>query len=238
MSQGTTKGVPIDPDGTLANNSDVLVPSQKAVKTYAAPIISPNFTGTPTVPTAALGTNTTQAASTAFVLANSSSAYPIIPIFSGKRRYTSFVSMSTTAGYQGNVIYIPYVTEKPHTVVSIGVNVVTAIAASNCKFALYADDGVGNPTGSPLDFSGDISTATTGIKSYTFTTPISLTSQLYWMSIQVSAGITIEYATTVMNLFETRGKVAVYQTQAYGAFPVPSNLLLLNNSPLTFMIPQ
>lgn len=34
-----------------------------------APVASPTFTGTPTVPTAAVGTNTTQAASTAFVKA-------------------------------------------------------------------------------------------------------------------------------------------------------------------------
>jgi len=34
MAQGTTKGVPIDIDSTLAANSDLLVPSQKAIKTY------------------------------------------------------------------------------------------------------------------------------------------------------------------------------------------------------------
>lgn len=34
MAQGTTKWVPIDTDGALANDSDLLVPSQKAVKTY------------------------------------------------------------------------------------------------------------------------------------------------------------------------------------------------------------
>ena len=34
MSHGSTKGVPIDTDVTLAGNSDQLVPSQKAVKTY------------------------------------------------------------------------------------------------------------------------------------------------------------------------------------------------------------
>lgn len=33
MSQGSTKGVPIDTDSTMASNSDALVPSQKAVKT-------------------------------------------------------------------------------------------------------------------------------------------------------------------------------------------------------------
>jgi hypothetical protein len=34
MAHGSTKGVPIDIDPLLANNSDLLVPSQKAVKTY------------------------------------------------------------------------------------------------------------------------------------------------------------------------------------------------------------
>jgi hypothetical protein len=37
MAQGTTKGVPIDTDPTLAADSDLLVPSQKAVKSYAQP---------------------------------------------------------------------------------------------------------------------------------------------------------------------------------------------------------
>jgi hypothetical protein len=34
MSQGFTKGIPIDYDGSLSANSDLLVSSQKAVKTY------------------------------------------------------------------------------------------------------------------------------------------------------------------------------------------------------------
>lgn len=34
MSQSYTRGVPIDPDATLSNNSDLLVASQKATKTY------------------------------------------------------------------------------------------------------------------------------------------------------------------------------------------------------------
>lgn len=40
MAQGTTKGLPIDIDGTLSANSDMLVASQKAVKTYADTKIS------------------------------------------------------------------------------------------------------------------------------------------------------------------------------------------------------
>lgn len=34
MSQGGVHGVPIDTDVTLSSNSDLLVPSQKAVKAY------------------------------------------------------------------------------------------------------------------------------------------------------------------------------------------------------------
>ena len=34
MAHGPTRGIPIDTDGTLAGNSDQLVASQKAVKTY------------------------------------------------------------------------------------------------------------------------------------------------------------------------------------------------------------
>ncbi len=63
-------GLALDTDGTLAANSDAKIASQKAVKTAVdlkAALASPALTGTPTVPTAAQGTNTTQAASTAYV---------------------------------------------------------------------------------------------------------------------------------------------------------------------------
>jgi hypothetical protein len=34
MAQGYTKGIPLSTDGTLSANSDLIVPSQKAIKTY------------------------------------------------------------------------------------------------------------------------------------------------------------------------------------------------------------
>ena len=40
MAQGTTRGVPIDIDPLLTADSDLLVPSQKAVKSYAQPKLS------------------------------------------------------------------------------------------------------------------------------------------------------------------------------------------------------
>ena len=52
------------------NFSDLLDVATARANLAAAPLASPTFTGTPAVPTATVGTDTTQIASTAFVLAN------------------------------------------------------------------------------------------------------------------------------------------------------------------------
>ena len=59
-------------NGTAAIGASTLVARQDHVHpidTSRAPLASPTFTGTPTAPTAAAGTNTTQIATTAFVVA-------------------------------------------------------------------------------------------------------------------------------------------------------------------------
>lgn len=60
--------------GTVSATDSVLQAVQKLNGNAAllAPLASPTLTGTPTAPTATLGTNTTQIATTAFVLANAS----------------------------------------------------------------------------------------------------------------------------------------------------------------------
>lgn len=67
----------VDEDN-LASNSDQKLPTQQSVKAYVdtkaqsyAPLASPALTGTPTAPTAAISTNTTQVATTAFVMSES-----------------------------------------------------------------------------------------------------------------------------------------------------------------------
>ena len=60
--------------GSVDNTSDANKPvstAQQAALNLKANLASPTFTGVPAVPTAGAGTNTTQAASTAYVLANS-----------------------------------------------------------------------------------------------------------------------------------------------------------------------
>jgi sugar lactone lactonase YvrE len=56
------------------NLSDLLDVSAARTNLGAAPLASPTFTGTPAAPTATVGTDTTQVATTAFVLANGSSS--------------------------------------------------------------------------------------------------------------------------------------------------------------------
>ena len=101
MSQGFTKGTPIDTDPTLSLNSDIVVPSQKAVKTYVdtglatkASLASPSFTGTPTSPTAAPGTNDTQIATTAFVQSTISGGVAV-PSYTMKANNTGVSAVPT-----------------------------------------------------------------------------------------------------------------------------------------------
>jgi len=60
---------------TITRDTEVNTATQSALD-LKANLISPQFTGTPVVPTAAANTNTTQAASTAFVVGQASSATP------------------------------------------------------------------------------------------------------------------------------------------------------------------
>lgn len=88
---GGPSGVTNTPLKNLANRTKYLKDQVDSLATNKAPLASPAFTGTPTVPTAAAGTNTTQAASTAFVSAAVSAAAPNLtpyapkasPVFTG-----------------------------------------------------------------------------------------------------------------------------------------------------------
>lgn len=67
-----TDGIVVAQGGTPGTPGSATIREATAAQLLAttAPLSSPAFTGTPTVPTAILGTNTTQAASTAFVTTN------------------------------------------------------------------------------------------------------------------------------------------------------------------------
>lgn len=65
---GGPTGVTNTPLKNLTNRTKYLKDHVDALESSRAPLASPAFTGTPTAPTAASGTNTTQIATTAFVM--------------------------------------------------------------------------------------------------------------------------------------------------------------------------
>lgn len=91
---GLTTGDPLKRvKGTELDDEFDAISTAIATKANSA---SPEFTGTPTVPTASAGTNTTQAASTAFVQAAIALLYPVGSIYINA---TSAVNPGTLLGF-------------------------------------------------------------------------------------------------------------------------------------------
>jgi hypothetical protein len=121
MAQGTTKGVPIDTDITLSLNSDLVVPSQKAVVSYLNTKITgttnyiSKFTGTNTISNSLLQDNSTTlgiggllATSQFYVTQNalqygiySTNGYTTGVTYGGTFRATG-VKASSNVGIEGN----------------------------------------------------------------------------------------------------------------------------------------
>lgn len=123
--------------------------------TKKAPLASPAFTGTPTVPTALIGTNTTQAASTAFVIANAGGSPPVTSVFTR----TGAIA-ATTGDYTAT-----QVTNTP----------AGGISANNVQTALNGLDtakaNIASPTftGVPLAPTAAVDTNTTQLATTAFT---------------------------------------------------------------------
>lgn len=112
---GNLSGMPNLPNGTTATTQTVGDNTTKLATTaYVgnvaasyAPLASPTFSGTPSVPTAAPGTSTTQAASTAFVATSfaplASPAFSGVPTGPTAANSTNTTQLATTAFVQNTV---------------------------------------------------------------------------------------------------------------------------------------
>lgn len=94
FDQLTAGSIVNTPAGSIA--ATTVQAALNELDTEKAPLASPALTGTPTAPTAANGTNTTQIATTAFAMANSVPAGTIID-FAGTAAPTGFLACPTTA---------------------------------------------------------------------------------------------------------------------------------------------
>lgn len=149
----------------------------------------------------------------------------LTPMYSGVRRYGPFLTQGATGGWGGSVWYAPYIVGVSHYAKTIDITVSTASAATVLKMALYSDN-VGTP-GTLIEASGDISSATTGVKSYTFTGGtgtggaqfLNQKNQVYWLAIQLQAGVSINYIVTHIPIFDPGVTIGRQTAQAYGTFP-------------------
>ena len=117
----------------MANLSDKVTPSGVATTAQLdakAPLAAPTFTGVPSAPTATAGTDTTQIASTAFVLANGSSTVMLDATVSN----VAFVSFTITQDF--------------HSVLLNMVGLVPEVSSGHLHVEFSTDGGTNWLTGS------------------------------------------------------------------------------------------
>jgi hypothetical protein len=122
-----------------------------------APLASPALTGTPTVPTAAPGTATTQAASTAFVLANRNAQPPqVTTLLSGTGTYTTPAGATWLAvemvGGGGGGTGVSYGTSGTASTFGAGLTAGPGLAQS----AAAQNPAGGNATGGDFNLQGGL----------------------------------------------------------------------------------
>jgi hypothetical protein len=162
----------------------------------------------------------------------------ICPVYSGKQRFIPYNTITTSSSFAGAVYYTPYYTGNKHTVTTITIEVTTLAAASTVKLALYADNN-GVP-GALIESSGDISAATTGDKSYTFSSPRLLSNPVYWLAVQLSSstiGVRVSASFPTLIYQGGNGTGGTYkETQAYGAFPVNATPVVVSATALAITL--
>ncbi len=127
--------------GNVNNTSDAAKPISTLTQTaldLKAPLASPALTGTPTAPTAAAGTNTTQVATTAYVIAAIREA---ADEFTATAAQTSFtLSQTKLAGSQVKM-YVNGI-RISNTAYSVSGTTLTYNATNNGSYALVAGDRI------------------------------------------------------------------------------------------------
>lgn len=160
--------------------------------------------------------------------ANIPSFYPLLD---GTKYYLNNAGSGFSALSLGYHYVYPVVFEKNITITKIAVHITTAAASSTFRLGVYQDNGSLYP-GTLLSDSGDISSATTGLKSYTFSpSALSLAKGIYWYGIVCSSGSVVfvnasSYVYSIPLYAPNTGLnstlyTANYRAVGYGAFPNP-----------------
>jgi hypothetical protein len=161
-----------------------------------------------------------------------------VPAFRAKgaslnRWYSNELNVLTAAvansPVAGTMYALPLVIQRITTIDSVAINVTTLGAGSAAEVGIHADNGNLYPGALVADF-GSQSTATTGVKTYTSSLPLTLLPGLYWLAFVCSATAPQVSGWAVAQLPPILGTTSVLTalngvgwsvTQAYGALPNP-----------------
>lgn len=158
---------------------------------------------------------------------------PMVLDWQSGRYYTSRTgtNIETTAGSlgtidSGTIFYMPMYVPNDVTIDQMAWQIVTAVASSNCRAAIYEDVGGTWVGGDRLVETGDVSAATTGVK--TVTVDVDLTEGWYWRALHVGGDDTmkvafeVDYASAAAYGHTTAGTIGLevpVGTQTYGTLP-------------------
>lgn len=177
----TTNPLTMNNSGSGASSGSTFNGSSAQTISYntigAAPLASPTFTGTPAAPTATVGTNTTQIATTAFVLANAGggggASIPAFPVTAYGAVCDGFITPGGIVTTSGNPTISVTVPSMIHTAGYIPFVFTTAMVGD----IIDLDDSQFNSSTGPANhFTSTISSVNTGVNTATLAANVTFTS--------------------------------------------------------------
>jgi len=116
------------------------------------------------------------------------------PIVGNWHTSSGVVSVSNGSAVTANrIYYAPMEMRSRRTISDLGVRITTAVASSNVRLAIYANNAAtGRPTGTPLAETGSISSAATGAVSADITgANVTLDAGIYWAAMNSDSAIAV-----------------------------------------------
>ena len=226
-----------------ANVNDAVEAIETAIGTTGAPVLaplaSPTFTGTPAAPTAAVATNTTQIATTAFVLANPG---PSFGFTSGLYYRGEGQPASNLTPVLNETVYFPFLINQTKTFDRISIQSGTSYVGTGAvRMGIYNNDSAtGKPSTVLLDAGTVATTAANTI--YEITISQSLSPGAYWIAFNMQtapatprfAYVTVTIASPIGFVISTTGSIGTpsaglwLQASVTGAFATAGTLTSAN----------
>jgi len=100
------------------------------------------------------------------------------------------VAVSTIAQVADRIEFHPFIPARTVTINELAIDVSTNVAATNCKAAIYSDNGSGAPN-ALLAGTADLSCATTGVKTGAVSSLTLTAGTIYWFAVHSSSTQTL-----------------------------------------------